>query len=1296
LRELLVSELVKELLGPRLGIREVILGSPLSEYVTGVLAPLTDMTVSDPEAEAEIPFTDSQAYDEDAHDTDVDSPPLLSPALHPKRRPMSIGLSFAVDSKVDAISICLTWSKYERGKQVGTWVRTPRVYTGNSSIDSDRIAWIGPDGKPTTPELAEISLHLLVKKNPGNASMISLFLVNRIKFLPSKPDENPRTEHHIFQPQIRVAADPNTVIVPWTEGRIGTDEDEELAMLYRNRPLLARGHLCSAIWKEIDPERPYEGSLDFPDCKSNPPFNWIDGDLLPEPERSRFSPAGVRTEFVPAYSIPSPRLDWSNTGGTTPQLNAAFLAETWDPHELRKALEPISSKYEEWIEDSKRKIDQLSQSEKNVAQRLIQQCKLVHDRIVDGVKLLTRDEDVRLAFCFANKALDTQWRWAHRTGLEWRPFQMAFVLMTIESIVSTKSSNRDVCDLLWVPTGGGKTEAYLAVAALAFAYRRRRLLTEGTFASSGVSVITRYTLRLLTIQQFRRTLSIVTAAEQLRVFGFGSGKMGWRPAACSISSDFLWGSVPFKIGLWVGGEVTPNKLEDSWGGNQTLRGALSILQGFSGQGEPAQILRCPACQSILAVPSTGLSSGTYNLHFTVLLRGGSLPPDISSLLTGRYGDISVKTVRKSDHQSPKYSTLTLEVTANKTIRPLDLDSFWKNIEGKLSSVRLVSIRASRPGYFARWFLGAKGDEEMYDFEIFCPNPVCDLRTPWIGGAPSGSTLGAFSILSKKPDLPDGNRSVGVNPAFRGPQANSSDRVPIPALTVDDQIYRQVPTMIVATVDKFARPPFEPRAAAFFGNVDFHHPVWGYYRPHQYPPGEDSDGHPKRLPLEPASNRITVPRLGPPDLILQDELHLIEGPLGSLVGFYEGGVDYLCQEHEGIKVKYLASTATVRRASQQVQSVFSRKLQIFPPHSLTSDDRFFVREINDSMVHVLDDRGPGRLYLGIAAPGRGPLTPLVRIWARLLQTSWTNRSHPDIDSFWTLTGYFNAIRELAGVRALYRQDIRERLRDVAGATARPIPADRCQELSSVTDSVELPAVLDLLSKEYPFAEDSVLTTSMFGTGVDVPRIGLMVVHGQPKTTSSYIQSTGRVGRKKGGLVVTFLRATRPRDLIHYEFFAGYHRQLHRFVEPITVFPFSPGVIERAGGPVAVFILRNKSQFTVSWYDPTSAFLMGTNRTSAPEITEIVTALDNRGTVQPGSQTMQKGSVKKRLDPMLDLWQNVAQRKGVSLRYVEYAISTIPKHPVVLGDAQHIRFKQEVVFENAPQSLRDIEETLGFET
>ncbi|TIX46364.1 MAG: helicase, partial [Mesorhizobium sp.] len=131
-----------------------------------------------------------------------------------------------------------------------------------------------------------------------------------------------------------------------------------------------------------------------------------------------------------------------------------------------------------------------------------------------------------------------------------------------------------------------------------------------------------------------------------------------------------------------------------------------------------------------------------------------------------------------------------------------------------------------------------------------------------------------------------------------------------------------------------------------------------------------------------------------------------------------------------------------------------------------------------------------------------------------------------------------------------------------------------ELSSRVDSMELPSRLGLLAR--PAGLAVVCATSMFGTGVDIDRLGLMVVHGQPKTTATYIQATGRVGRRGGALVVSFLRASRPRDLDHYEYFVGYHRSLYRHVEAITVSPFAPKARERALGPIAVSLLRQASE------------------------------------------------------------------------------------------------------------------------
>ena len=253
------------------------------------------------------------------------------------------------------------------------------------------------------------------------------------------------------------------------------------------------------------------------------------------------------------------------------------------------------------------------------------------------------------------------------------------------------------------------------------------------------------------------------------------------------------------------------------------------------------------------------------------------------------------------------------------------------------------------------------------------------------------------------------------------------------------------------------------------------------------------------------------------------------------------------------------------------------LQFFQPKVFSIYDNFFS---HSQEKHWLDSELAGRLYIGVCSSLDAVHTPTKVIWATLLKQGLELRlviagpSNEEADQFWTLVGYFNAIREVAQALGLYRADMKDWLRHMGGNIRTLGPA---LELSSRMPSAEIPISLEQLSKQPPNDIDAVFCTSMFGTGVDVDRLGLMVVHGQPKTTANYIQATGRVGRLKGGLVVTF-RATRPRDLDHYEFFLGYHQCLPKFVEPITVHPFSPRARERALGPVAVSILRNANKFS----------------------------------------------------------------------------------------------------------------------
>jgi len=1287
MREQFVSGLVQEVLGPRGGPREVLDESPLSEYITGVLAPNTDSpgprNVDD---EAVIPVEGGG----DAEDSESDPEPhrlgSFSPVLDPQGRPHSLGVTFVAQAGDTApqMDLCATWGRYREEDSDGRgrrWIREPRAVVLRSvpGGTSDHLLRPGPGEDP------EVSVHVRSRPHPGYAGrwMISVFLVNRVR---PAADTFQSASHHVFQPQVRIRLPDGVQAVSGIAEGSGAADERTLGFLYRERPVLARGHLCSAVWRDVDPEAETPVAGD-PTTPITTPFVWVDGELLEPPVRQEFIGPDVRSEYVPLFPVTAPELDLDPQWGPAPELRAAVLAEASDASAVRVALGPLVNGYGAWIDAQRQQAPGTSDPE--VAGTLVSDCENACQRLEAGIDLLAQDDRVRLAFCFAMKAIDLQSGWAGgRGGLKWRPFQLAFVIMSLESIANPASADRDICDLLWVATGAGKTEAYLALSAFTMAYRRLRAAAEpgsGDQTGGGVAVISRYTLRLLTIQQFRRALRMVSACELLRVQGLGSsGPAGWRPVGCSDQRNMLWGSIRFSAGLWVGGGVTPNRLTDSWA-QGTIPGALSILEGAAGEGEPAQVVRCPACDAILSVPSReedGLPAGAHWLHFTVSGRISN-----AAAAAGAYGALAVRSVLISP-LSAGFSRVSLEIdSGGARLSAEDVDALWNQIARRLGGLDLTCMRAARPGYFARRYAGARGRAQTYDFEVICPAPDCPMEVPWAEGAPAGQVQGSAPAATSPTGgpggitaLPGGHRFCGVVEAFRGLSPYLATRAPIPAYTVDEQVYARCPTLLIATVDKFARPAFEPRASHIFGQVDHHHCVHGYYR--------FSGTHPTPIGRSAASRTyVPVPPLTPPELILQDELHLVEGPLGSMVGLYETAIDFLARGLGGHPVKYIASTATVRQAADQVRSIFDRRLAQFPPPGLTIDESYFVRF---SRARVLDDASRGRLYVGICAPGKGPLTPVLRIWSRLLQTAQENRSDPLVDGFWTLAGYFNAVRELAGARALYRQDIPERLQRIAGVHARPIPEERSQELSGRTESTQLPTILDTLNR--PHGEDALFATAMFGTGVDVPRLGLMVVHGQPKSTSSYIQATGRVGRERGALVTTFLRATRPRDLVHYEFFVGYHLQMHRFVEPVTVMPFAPGALDRGSGPVAVTILRNRRGASVPWHEDSAAREMRNQRQSV-DVAETIQALESRALTQPHARRPPAGSTQRRSGRDFDRWWTVAQQRPADLCYVEYGDT---KHAVVLGDAQHQHSNLPVVFRNAPTSLRDVEETCGFQT
>lgn len=1260
MREILVSDLVRHVLGPRGGSRERIM-DPAFEYITGMLAPVDEgrQQYADDVSEEGRSRTDQ----DDQYEGDIAELHPTSPALDPKSIPSTMGLSFFVEADDPRFTVCVTWARYAPDGSL--WARTPFHEIFETGGRERAVRTLGP-------QKDEIVFQYNVDSEDGEPKMrrISMFVENRMA--PQQGER--RAERYVFQPQIRVRSGEGTTIVPGFRTPAMASGEAEADLIYLDRQSLAKGHLTSAVWREIDPEGEPKESVDVdPEAVEAPPFRWVDGDALPEKDRKVFSPPDVRTEYVPICHEPAPDLTWQDSVHK-PVLDAAELAEAYNPDRLREALRPVADAYLAWIKDAKSDFLHLEdQRLRDAGTKMVDSYETVHARIVAGIDELCSNDDARLAFCFANKAVDVQRRWRGR-GMTYRPFQLAFVLATLESVVNPRSQDRDICDLLWVPTGAGKTEAYLAVAAMAMAYRR--LVHRDRNSGAGVSVITRYTLRLLTIQQFRRTLSVVSAAEWLRVGGLAAGgPVGWRPADCTRQDSFLWGTAPFSAGLWVGMSLTPNRLckirwKDSSGKYHSIPGATDMLQDCASEGktegDPAQVTECPACSGILAVPEGGLEAGKdRTLHFVVRTER-DMP---EGPVHGTEG------IRCTRHESSGFFTVSVNVPEGSPLGPEDAKGVWESAKRDLGkdgpSIELFTPSAARPGYFIRRYEDNRGRQQPHDFDVICPNPDCPLHTRWMGGSPSGKVHGRQACRADE-ELPDGSAPEDVIEPFWDGSRYVSDRIPIKAFTVDEQVYREAPSVVVATVDKFARLPFKPEAAALFGNVSCHHCLWGYAR--------------RPDPKWRAQDCRSID-LARPDLIIQDELHLIDGPLGSMVGAYESAVDFL-SSGSGPPVKYIASTATISNPADHVRSALNRRLMLFPPVG-SKGDRFFIRRTD---THPLKDGVDGRLYVGICCPGRGPLTPLIRMWARMAQTAHEHRDPPsDIDRFWTLTGYFNSIRELAGLRAAYTQDIPEWLEHISPAgQRRALDIGASIELSSNTGSAHLPSVLDRLARPYrggSGSPDGLFTTSMFGTGVDIPRIGLMLVNGQPKTATSYIQSTGRVGRRGGALVVTFFRASRPRDLSHYEYFARHHLQLHRLVEPVTVYPFASGMLDRALGPVALGILRNMRTRNGNW-DLDQGSVIKDNR-GANELVRIKEYLQKRASDQPDVKRPDPEAIARRLNSLWDRWESLAERDD-SIAFVDYQGN---KTTVVLGGQQNR--KSSVVFEDVPQSLRELEDEMGFQ-
>ncbi|MFF2097852.1 helicase-related protein [Streptomyces sp. NPDC058202] len=953
--ELLVG-LRRELLGPPEEAgpddRDEVLAhdAPIDRYLTGVLYPrAADRAAQQRKAEdhAELDGLDQAPrlarddVEEDGNSQDV--------GASTDRRPSSMGLTFAIDPTInDTIVVSARAAVYEPTDADGTLIPARRAEARTTAdqreqwrrreldLPDHRIVVTEPTpGEPIMlgPEAA---LHVIARRpDPTTGTVtITITLINTQKV----GERDLQDAYSLFQCGLTVrAVDGSTVFVE--RPAPAAAHDAEIAtsrLLHRHAPTFAVGHGCAAEWDWTPP-----------------PIGMTD--TVPA------AVAEVRSEFVPTVEV---LLTDSNPEIDSSALSMLGLAEKSEA-EVLAALEELSTGYERWIDRKAAEAQSLAGStHEKPALDQVAACREALGRIREGIDLLRTKPDLMRAFRFANRAMADQrarsvWVKGGRQGFpdpaagRWRPFQIAFVLLCLAGIDDPGHRDRQVSDLLWFPTGGGKTEAYLGLIALTSFLRRLRRGGSG----GGVTVLMRYTLRLLTLQQFERAAILLCAMEHMR------------------RRTPELGREEFSVGMWVGRSATPNTLAEA---DKKLDELRANLDRRLATENPVQLHACPWCGS-----------------------------------------------------------------------RLDARNY-------------------------------KVDEDAGRMYVRCLGTGCDFA--------------------------DG----------------------LPVHLIDEAVYAARPTLVIATVDKFASMPWRPATSALFNRND---------------------------PDDPTP---------PPELIVQDELHLISGPLGTLTGLYETAVDALADQP-----KVIASTATIRRAAEQGRHLFAREVRQFPPAGLDARDSWFA-------VETAREEKASRRYVGLLAPGTSQSTLLIRTYATLLHRAKHAETKDEVrDAYWSLVGYFNSLRLLSAAELQVHDDVvayLELLAEREGVAVRPIA--NYSELTSRIDASEIPTRLKGIEKRLPDEDtvDVLLATNMIAVGVDVDRLGLMAVMGQPQTTAEYIQATSRVGRAHPGLVAVMLNSSRSRDRSHYESFQHYHSALYREVESTSVTPFSARARERGLHAVIVALAR----------------------------------------------------------------------------------------------------------------------------
>jgi hypothetical protein len=843
-----------------------------------------------------------------------------------QHKPSAFGVTFSLDQTYDGSIICLlkfahyapasVESAGETGTKLKSWIRNPETVAFELDFKLGTVLDIDLFNLEDTGLCLKVYARI---EHSQSTKVVSLNVYN----CSEAPEGKVATDSELriaFQTELEISLPQGEFFQEHINENLSEDlEQQSNSLLFRNKKTYATGSQCAAEWDET--------------------LSMVDS------IKTTWNP----TQVIPAFSSAGDEVFWelSRSG----RLDAQWLSAA-SQKELIEALTDFIICYEKWIEQQLNKAADLPSNHTPAAQSNLSECKLAAARMRKGLTRLAGDEILVEAFKRANSAMALQHSWKKDSTmpLSWRPFQLGFILLSLESIAYKDAEDRKYFDLLWFPTGGGKTEAYLGLIAITAWLRFLRL---GKGLSTGNVAIMRYTLRLLTSQQFQRAASLMLACE----FDLRNSRHQTADQLDSV----------FSIGLWVGGAATPTRFEEVSSDSRAAESAK-------------QLIACPCCHEKLS---------------------------------------------------------------------------WK-----IDTIR-QRIRPS------------------------CGNAKCEL----------GLKVPIFGIA-----------------------------------TVDDDIYNCRPTLVIGTIDKFAQLPFQPQMKKLF---DFR--------------GEN-----------------------PTDLVIQDELHLISGPLGSIAGLYETAMDWLLSV-DGARPKIIGSTATIRRATHQVRALFDRESFQFPPPGIDHENSGFA---------VVDQDKPGRLYVGITTAGRSAKFAIQAALGSIAQSAGKMSEHYGAlaDGYLTSLVYYNSLRELGGGVVQAQDDVPDSIGNYAlrrEESSRDVRAPL--ELTSRVSQQEIVETLDALEKPNGIggSPDFVLATNMVSVGVDIPRLGLIVLQGTPKARSEYIQASSRVGRsdQSPGLVLGVFNASKARDRSSFESFVSWHRSIYAQVETTGVTPYAPRARDKALHATLVGMIRH---------------------------------------------------------------------------------------------------------------------------